>query len=266
MKNIETIKEEMNRLGWCKIEHSISKDDIEYFKKDFLSSKKTECDKYGKEFLIEKNYLDILKCNFKFEKNYIELIECDWLNQIVDCLLNQNAVLYDFFGLLNPNYKEFSNKRNKFHRDQAYLGGMRASILVIIPLVDFNEEIGPTEIVPSSHVFKNKPSEKFMEDHSIKLIAKEGEVFVVDASLWHRGGDNLTDGLRPTIIIRYQLPFLKRPVDLTKFYEKEIDSASLILKKRLGVNCVEGSTLEDCVFDPTFKMGQYNMEGLFYNE
>lgn len=267
MKKIEIIKEEMNRLGWSKIDHKINFDDIKYFKKEMIKNKKLEIKNKGEEFLRKNNHLDIIKCHFQFKEKYIQLIESKWLNEIVDNLLNETAIIYDFFGLLNIDQKNASHHRNKFHQDQAYLGGIRASILIIIPLIDFIEKVGPTEIIPCSHLFKNKPSQEFIESNYIKLIAKKGEVFVVDASVWHRGGDNKTQKIRPAIIIRYQLPFLKRPIDLTEHYKEELKTSSNLIKKRMGIDCREMNSLEE-IFEPDikFKKGQYNLEGLFYNE
>ena len=266
MKSKHLIKEEMNRLGWSNVNHSINFDDIEFFKNDILSRKRQEIEKYGEGYLRDNNYLDITKCQFQFREPYIRLIESEWLNEIVDTLLNESAIMYDFFGLLNIDQDNQNHHRNQFHRDQAFLGGLRASILVIIPLIDFTEEVGPTEIVSGTHLFKEKPSEEFIANHFAKLIAKKGEVIVVDASLWHRGGKNLTSSTRPAIIIRYQLPFLKRPFDLAEVYKEEMQNASPLLRKRLGFACREMNSFEE-MFDleVKFQKGQYNIDNLYYN-
>ena len=254
--------ENLKYLGWSRTETIISHKEIEFLKKNITEGFNEVYEKYTKEDLIRWNHQDILKCIFKFEPEWIDFISSHWLNNIVNIALNEVAILYDVFGLNNTG--EFSSNRADFHRDQLYLGRLRASVLIIIPLVDFSKENGATEIVPGSHLIEEKPSREFLEENSISLTAKKGEIIVVDASVWHRSGLNTTKKERPSIIIRYQLPFLKRNIDLCSFYEKQLVTATDLIKQRFGWNCRENMNLDDCYSEvKKFALGQYQTKGLY---
>lgn len=264
MKSIEKIKEEMNRIGWCDTGQKLDKELTEFFRNDAKRQKEKEIEKYGIDFLKNHSYLDILKCQFKFEKPYIDLLESTWVNELVDNLLNTESILYDFFILLNNESK--NHNRNNFHRDQLYLGGIRASFMFLIPLVDFTHEIGPTEIINGSHLLENKPSDDFLESNKTSLIAKEGQVLLFDAACWHRAGNNTTGLWRPAIIIRYQLPFLKRFIDLTTHYADDIKkhNVSELIKKRLGFRCQEFKSLEESLLPIEKTKGLYDTSRAYY--
>lgn len=254
--------ENLKYLGWSKTDIFITNKEIDFLKKNVTEGFDYVYKKYKKEDLIFWNHQDILKCMFKFEPEWIEFISSNWLNEIVNISLNDVAILYDVFGLNNTG--EFSSNRASFHRDQLYLGRLRASVLIIIPLVDFTKENGATEIVPGSHLIEEKPSQEFLEKNSLSLTGKSGEIIVLDASVWHRAGLNLTKKERPSIIIRYQLPFLKRNIDLCSVYEKELINASDLLKQRFGWNCRENTEIEDCYSEiKKFSLGQYQTKGLY---
>jgi len=266
MKNISLVKEEINRNGWSKLNIALSEETLAYFRSEVVNRKQQEVEAFGKDTLRSMSYLDILKCGFRFKQPYIDLLESIWMNEVVDELLTPASILYDFFFLLNNDGEDPNHNRNNFHRDQAYFGAARCSLMFLIPLVDFTDEIGPTEIIPGSHLLEAKPSDEFCEAHLMKIIARAGEVIIFDPSVWHRAGTNTTKQWRPAIIARFQLPFLKRPIDLASVYHTEAEFASVVLRKRLGFDCQESDSLQDNLFHgKTFAKGQYdNLRNIYY--
>lgn len=266
MKDISLVKEEMVRNGWSKLGVVLPDEVLNYFKSEAISRKRHDIDVLGEDNLKAMSYLDIIKCGFKFEKPYVDLLESEWMNSIVDNLLTPASILYDFFFLLNNDNSQQKHNRNNFHRDQSYFGGLRCSLMFLVPLVEFTEEVGPTEIISGSHLIESKPSNEFCEAHLVKLIAHAGEVIAFDPSLWHRAGSNKTNQWRPALIIRFQLPFLKRPIDLSSVYREEAQNASTLIRKRLGFDCQECDSLQDNLFHgKSFAKGQYdNFSNLYY--
>lgn len=266
MKTLSFIKEEVTRNGWSKLDFFLPEETLNYFRAEAMSRKQKEVESFGEETLKSMSYFDILKCGFLFQKPYIDLLESDWMNRIVDDLLTPASILYDFFFLLNNDGNQPRHNRNNFHRDQAYFGAARCSLMFLIPLVDFNEEIGPTELIPGSHLIEHKPSDDFCEAHLIKIIAPAGSVIVFDPSVWHRAGVNTTAKWRPAIIVRFQLPFLKRPIDLASVYCEDAKNASPLLRKRLGFDCQEADSLEDnLIHGKSFAKGQYdNLRNIYH--
>jgi ectoine hydroxylase-related dioxygenase (phytanoyl-CoA dioxygenase family) len=59
-------------------------------------------------------------------------------------------------------------------------------------LTDFTEENGATRIIPGSHLVAGNPDPKSLPD-SIPAEMPAGSVLVIDGSLWHGGGGNVTE-------------------------------------------------------------------------
>jgi hypothetical protein len=232
MKDLNLIEEEMSRIGWSIIGKTLSDEDINFFRDDVVLQKKLEVEKYGAQFLHDNNYLDILKFQLRMEPHYVSLFESQWLNAVVDAVLDE-AVLHDFNAIVN--IKDNHTRRNEFHRDQMFLG-KRSSIIVLIPLVDFTEEVGPTEIVSGSHLIESKPSQEFCESNHTKILVKAGSVILMDSCVWHRAGDNKSNIWRPTLLIRYHLPILKTfsdysGLDWSNYFQ--LSETSELIKRRL---------------------------------
>lgn len=227
----------MSSQGYCKLNVKIPNYVVDWFANDIDKKKQNEIKLYGEKLCNQEAYMDIVKCLYQGEKQYEELLCSKWLNDSVNELVGENAVIYDVFGLVNTDQKNNKHRRNEWHRDQLCLGGIRASVLYFIPLVDFVENLGPTQVVPGSHLNKDIPSEEECEKLSKKIYAKKGEVFAVDASLVHKAGINTTKNKRPLLLIRYQLPFLKRHIDLCNVYKNL--KLNNLLKQRFGFNYSE---------------------------
>jgi len=256
------ITKRMNYIGYSKLDVKISDDLVDWISKDILEKKKKEISFFGEDVCNQKAYFDIVKCLYDGESEYNEILCSDWLNNSVNELIGNNAIIYDVFGLINIDQKNNSHKRNEWHRDQMYLGGIRSSILYFIPLVDFSEDIGPTEVVPGSHLWSEIPKDNFCDNYYEKIIVKKGEVFVVDAALIHRAGLNILNKERPTLLIRYQLPFLIRQINLARYYEKIKDSIPQVLMKRFGFGLEFDNVIESITkkrpFENIYEVKKYN--------
>lgn len=263
--NSNMILEEMKYRGWAETGIQIPSQTVEWLKQEVYDGLDRMRSTHGEETLDRWQHLDIVKCLFSFTPEWKEFISSKWLNDLVDLLLHDKAVIYDVFGLMNIDKSIARHTRGEFHRDQLYLGNLRASILVVIPLVDFTPDIGPTEVVTGTHLIEEKPSKDFLEKHTTQLLGKAGNVFVVNASTWHRGGGSPENKPRPAIIIRYQLPFLKRTIDLCEVYREELEvETSELVKLRLGWYAREANCVGDLFSDTLkFTKGNYNTEGLY---
>lgn len=216
------IKETMNRDGVLFFEKKLTDDDIDFFYND-IARRLPEND-------------DVVKFLFKKNKYYINLIESLWLNDIVDNLLNEKSILQDCYGLTNTRNQD-TITRNKFHRDMAWFPNTRTSIMIFIPLIDLTVHNGTTEIVPFSHLFEEMPSEEYIETHKTPVLQNAGCPFVIDATIWHKTGVNLSGKIRPMILLKYSLAFFKQPVDLCTKYD--LSETSEVIKVRMGWNLTE---------------------------
>ena len=83
--------------------------------------------------------------------------------------------------------------------------------IVVIPLTDFTETNGATEIVPASHKYCRQvdTNDQVAMQGARKLIAPKGSLIMWDGLCWHRSGSNMSDEARPAIIISYAASFFR---------------------------------------------------------
>lgn len=261
MTNI--FREEMNIYGVSTFGVILSEEEIAFFLADLKQKKLEDIEQFGTEALLENADLEVVRDLARFGGRYFELLENPQLNEFVNIILNDKAVVHSYNGIITRPDCKSDMLGFQFHRDQPFFKDTRTSINVLIPLVDYAEENGATQFVPSSHLFKDKPSEEFLERYKQSARGKAGEAFAVDATLWHRAGRNLSPEDRPIIAIKYTLAPFKQQVDYCESAKEHLDKASDLVRQRLGWNVRVCQTYEE-FREPghkrKWKSGQYDMQ------
>lgn len=259
-------KEEMNICGYTKL-GMVDSDTVDFLRSDLLKRKEEEIARYGRPYLEQRGYADLLRNSFRYHPKWVELIEAPWLNNFIDSVLNDTAIIHDCFCLLNTDGGNCGLTRNKFHRDAPWIKDTRVSVAVFLLLADTTNENGPTEVVPGTHLFKEEPSEEYMEAHKVMLTGQAGQVWAMDAALQHKAGINRTGKPRPLLNMRYQLAFLKRPIDLCEAYQSDLENASDLLKARMGWNSRSMRDAEEALERPgKWQSGQYRTDNTNVHE
>lgn len=259
---MDVFKEEMNFRGVTDLGPRLSPSQVLSLKDDLVARKEHEINEFGEGELARHKDLEIMRNLIRFGGLYSKLIEEPWLNKFVDSVLDHTAVIQDMFAMITrPNINsEMTSYR--FHRDQPWFKDMRTSVFVFFPLVDFTVENGATQYVPSTHTFKRIPSQGYLEKHKQHMTMPAGHAFAMDAALWHRAGYNLSTQVRPLIFLKYQLAFQKQPIDLCEANPHILETASPLLKQRMGWDCRSmASHIEYRDADRKWKPGQYEMSG-----
>lgn len=253
-KNVE----EMNVYGYTKL-GVLESSFVDALRDSVLNRKAKEIEVYGEQYLRDKGCFDLIRSTFEFTPPWLSVIESDWLNDFLNESLNETAILHDVFCLFNTDGSNQSLTRNKFHRDQPWFKDTRTSIAVFILLADTSSENGPTEVVPSTHLFEERPSDEFLDSNIKQLTGPKGQVYAMDASLWHRAGRNLTGVPRPLVNMRFQLSFMKRPIDLCKVHEKELEAASELVQARFGWFSRSVDSVDELFEKKKWFPGQYDV-------
>tara|TARA_Y100000768_G_C23891029_1_gene640139 strand:+ start:286 stop:1101 length:816 start_codon:yes stop_codon:yes gene_type:complete len=166
--------------------------------------------------------------------------------------LSLDEKLIDFLkilGIKNPHISTrpvlFSNSKhiskNKInhtvppHQDWASMQGSINSIVVWIPLIDINQELGSIKLVPKSHkeglLSKEKEDsfglvKNYKETDFISFDVKQGDIILFNSFLVHKSGNNITDNIRWSCHMRYNdlddTSFIKRGYPHSYIY-KPID-------------------------------------------
>lgn len=100
------------------------------------------------------------------------------------------------------------------HQDWRSMQGSLNSVVVWIPLIDINMELGALEVLPKSHLrgllpterdewFRHVRSDCMDEEEFVSLEVEAGDMVVFSAFLVHRSGNNTTDSIRWSMHYRY---------------------------------------------------------------
>lgn len=248
-------KEELDILGFTILGSLLSPDEVGFFHDDLISRKILQRAQHGEEKLKEHGENQILRDLGCAHPNYARLIEKSWLNEFIDEVLNDKAIIHGYHGIITD-CNEDKGIPSRFHRDSPWLGEVRACVLILMPLVDFTEEAGATEFAPGTHLFKKKPSDEFLERNKKAVLVPAGTVFALDGTTWHRAGKNRTGLYRPLLQMNVQLPFLKQQID--PWSDGRYEGCSDLVKKRMGYNVRCYSHPDEMLsHDRNWKSGNY---------
>lgn len=262
MDKLSLHKEEMDVLGYTNLGRLLSDDQIEFFKNDLLAQKAEHVKRHGVDLLNKYGELEMLRNCGSFHENYLKLVESSWFNDFINTVLNEKAIIHGYHGILT--HSDSNGDRSlpfRFHRDAPWFRDMRTCVLILMPLVDFVEEVGPTEVVPGTHLFQDKPSEDFLEKHARKMIVPAGHVFAMDGTLWHRGTTNRSGQIRPLLQMNVTLAFMKQQIDV--WATDAFAGCSDLVKQRLGYNVrTYGHPDEMFTDDRKWKSGNYDTSNI----
>jgi ectoine hydroxylase-related dioxygenase (phytanoyl-CoA dioxygenase family) len=264
--NIELISEELKFYGASNVGSLLTNDEIEWYKNDLLKKKEEDVKKFGKAELLKNFSLETVSDLARFEGRYHDLISNQKINQLVDTLLNDKAVIHSYNAIIIDGSDKSEMVGHKFHRDMPWFPNCRTSIIIMIPLVDYNKKNGSTEYVNGTHLFPEMPSNDFLEEHVVSTEGKAGEAFIIDSTTWHRAGKNQSGESRPMIVIKYTLAPFKQQIDFC-ISNTNLSNANEIVKQRLGWNVrVPLDYIENRDWDQStrkFKSGQYDMKNTY---
>ncbi len=252
-------KEEMDIHGVTSLGKLLTDEQVEFFRNDLLEQKAKHIQKHGEGKLNKYGELEMLRSCGRFHDNYLKLIESEWFNGFINIVLNDKAIIHGYHGILtNGGSSGDRSLPLRFHRDAPWFPGTRTCVLILMPLVDFVEESGPTEVVPGTHLLKNMPSQIFLENHAKKMVLQAGHVFAMDGTLWHRAGKNRSGRVRPLLQMNVTIAFMKQQIDV--WADNTFDNATDLVKQRLGFNVRNYKDPDEMFTDNrNWKSGNYDM-------
>jgi ectoine hydroxylase-related dioxygenase (phytanoyl-CoA dioxygenase family) len=158
-------------------------------------------------------------CPLASDELFLEMAMKPRTLAIVGLLLGDFYSLMLQNGILNVPEVGVRQISGAWHRDIGYqhlVTSRPLGVTALFCLDDFNEETGGTRILPRSHKTEVFPSEHYVLQNEIGVVAKAGSAVVFDAMLYHRGGHNRSPKVRMAVNNIYTLPFIKPQLDLPK--------------------------------------------------
>ena len=93
-------------------------------------------------------------------------------------------------------------------------------------LEDSTKQNGATKLVPKSHKILGYPAEHTNpfkpHEKEIQLEAEAGSILILNANIWHRGGDNITGQKRGVLAVDYRSRDLKQLLNLYLYIDKDV--------------------------------------------
>lgn len=263
---IDQIVENLNFKGVSKIGQLLTSQEINFLKQDIITLKREDIKTNSKKGLMEKFSLETVSDLGRFGREYYQLLENTRINEVVNHCLNDKAVVHSYNAIVLDKSDVSKMVGHRFHRDMPWFPSCRTSLIIMIPLVDYGPDNGSTQFVPGTHLFKDMPSEEFMNENILSSEGKAGEAFVVDSTLWHKAGNNISGDERPMIVIKYTLAPFKQQIDFC-LSNPNLAQASELIKQRLGWNVRVPFDFEENrdwnQETRKFKSGQYDMSNTY---
>ncbi|WP_101758432.1 phytanoyl-CoA dioxygenase family protein [Oceanicoccus sp. KOV_DT_Chl] len=209
--------EEISRLGVSIIPGALKEVSLIQYRNrlDACYQKQDEALGFGR--LAECNDEGIVRCPLVEDSSFLDLATDERLLDILRLVLGENFVLLMQNGIIMKSTEKAFQAQ--WHRDlnyQHWISSKPLSINMLYCLDDFTVDRGCTFALPGSHLHENFPSDEFVRKHEVPILAKAGDVIMMNAMTFHRGGINITDLPRRAVNHVVGLPFLGQQIDIPK--------------------------------------------------
>lgn len=194
---------------------------------------------FGKDKLEKIQELDLARMPFLYDRGLSALYLNPFVLELTSKILGTNFHLHLQNAIINKPNRE--HHQTSWHRDLPYQDWVISKPLAINAfycLTDFTEENGSTVVLPFSHKIDYFPSEGYIRENEVKVLAKAGSVIFFDSMLYHRASYNASEMIRYGVNHLFVVPILKQQVDITKCFSKEVDLSEqekMILGIKFGV-------------------------------
>lgn len=178
---------------------------------------------FGKDNLAKINELDICRMPFMFDNSFTQFFMNPLVLELTSKLIGENIQLHLQNGIINRPKNE--HHQTSWHRDLPYQDWVISKPLAFNAfycLSDFTETNGATFILPFSHNLDYFPSEKYVLENAVQLIAKKGSVIFFNSMVFHKAGINYSDQTRYGLNNMFVVPILKQQI-MTSRSIKESD-------------------------------------------
>lgn len=255
-------KDELNLYGASNLGRILEPEQVAFLYADVIRRKEEDIKRFGEEELRANGDYEVVRNLARFGGPYFDLLENLSINAFVNFVLNEKAIVHSYNAIITQPGDPPKTLGHEFHRDMPFFKDTRTSVNLMIPLVDFSASNGSTEYVPSTHLFRDKPSQAFLKQHAIATSGRAGESFALDATIWHRAGINTSPDARPIIVIKYTLAPFKQQIDFCEALEVHLEEASPTVRQRLGWDARVCKSYEEFRLpgdSRIWKSGQYDM-------
>lgn len=168
---------------------------------------------YGEARLRQLKEFEVVRDLLLRDPIFSELVIEPRVLEVVDAVIGKTAIL----NLQNGSvaFPTSAHHQHAYHRDFAkdFVCSKLLSLNAFFCVTDFTTETGATWVVPNSHKTDWLPSDHFIKENGIQMIAPAGSVIFWDSLLLHKAGYNQTQKNRHGINHMFTRPFIKQQLD-----------------------------------------------------
>ena len=200
---------------------------------------------FGKEKLEKIQELDLVRMPFLYDSTFSQLYLNPFVLELTSKIIGKNFQLHLQNAIINKPNRE--HHQTSWHRDLPYQDWVISKPLAFNAfycLTDFTEENGSTVVLPFSHKIDHFPSDRYVKDNEVKVIAKAGSVIFFDSMLYHRASYNASDMIRYGVNNLFVAPIIKQQVDIANYFSSDLDLTEQE-KMILGIKFAVPSTVLD---------------------
>jgi ectoine hydroxylase-related dioxygenase (phytanoyl-CoA dioxygenase family) len=228
-KDTEWLPQSLRALqtdGCAIIEGVLNKDFISLTTEKMYEVQKKIWQVLGKERLDRAGELGILRIMPKFDTFFLKYLEIPEVLQLVDAALSPTAILQVQQGSILPSFPKGQAPpvfQNLFHMDfPRYLNGSFVAFNIFFAISRFTKENGGTLLVPHTHQKPDRPSDEYLQSHSISVECEAGSMFLFDSTLYHAAGENFSGKDRLGINHEFIRSYMKQQIDYVRALGDEV--------------------------------------------
>ena len=227
--------EEVSIRGYTVIEGVLTPDELSGWRERIDRVYARQEAEMGRETLASINELDAARAPLLYDPEFLRPASHTVVLEVVRRFLGdwfilnlQNAVI---------NRPTGAHHQGAWHRDLPYQNFIISNPLAINALwvIDpFSAETGGTAVLPFSHKLDLVPSDTYIRNNLVDVMAPAGSVVVFDSMLIHRAGTNRSSSVRRALNHLYTTPILKQQYDFPRALADRRDSLDAATQRLLG--------------------------------
>jgi ectoine hydroxylase-related dioxygenase (phytanoyl-CoA dioxygenase family) len=221
---IESHIENILIKGFSIKENVLTKEQCEKYKISLNEIYEKQENEFGKDKLEKIQELDTARMPFLYDRSLSDLYMNPFILELTSKILGNNFQLHLQNAIINKPNRE--HHQTSWHRDLPYQDWIISKPLAFnafFCLTDFTEENGSTVVLPFSHKIDYFPSERYVKENEVKVIAKAGSVIFFDSMLYHRASYNASDMVRYGVNNIFVVPIIKQQVDIANCFSSEVN-------------------------------------------
>ena len=217
---VEQAVEDIRGLGYAVVDSGYSESIVDRYGEAFEKAWKTYLNSFDLELLKSVDEQHTIRCPLGYNPILLEIAMNEKIAAIAKLLTGNDYILLNQQnGVINPPFEEKYNQ-GIWHRDLPYQHNTFSRPIAINALYcldDFTDQNGATLALPASHKQEAFPSDQFIRNHAVQIMARKGSFIILDCMTFHSGGINRTSTARRAINHVITVPFIRQQINLPKF-------------------------------------------------